>query len=133
MAFNGKVICITGAGGNFGRAAVLYFAKEGANTIALDAVAPPLEETLKEHQALGTSTECLTGVCDITKPDQVACASVASPSCEASDRGDRRFPTLSIKPRRSLDVSTCCSTTVMLALRRTLDRCITDTDRVLCD
>jgi FlaA1/EpsC-like NDP-sugar epimerase len=68
--FDGKVICITGAGGNFGRAAVLFFAKEGAHIVALDAVADPLAQTLQEHASLGTSSECLTAVCDITKVDQ---------------------------------------------------------------
>lgn len=46
--FLGKVIVITGAGGNFGRSGCLYFTSRGAKVIALDLNETALNETISE-------------------------------------------------------------------------------------
>ena len=67
--FVGKVLVITGAGGQFGRAACRYFSERGARIAALDQNEEGLKETFKE---LPDSVDGKGFVCDVTNADHVA-------------------------------------------------------------
>lgn len=68
-AFQGKVIVVTGAGGQFGRAGCLYFARRGARIAALDNSKDALKETFVElEKELGEgNSDFKPYVCDVTK------------------------------------------------------------------
>lgn len=74
VRFAGKTVIVTGAGGQFGRAGCLYFARRGCRIAALDVVPDMLKET---HQLLqqeiggeGNLDFC-AWVCDVTSADGV--------------------------------------------------------------
>ncbi|GAX17857.1 hypothetical protein FisN_18Hh060 [Fistulifera solaris] len=67
--FVGKVLVITGAGGQFGRAACRYFGERGARIAALDQNAEGLEGTFAE---LSDEFDSKGFVCDVTNASQVA-------------------------------------------------------------
>ncbi|CAK9050668.1 2, partial [Durusdinium trenchii] len=70
--FEGKVVVITGAGGNFGRAGAEYFAKAGANVAMLEVSESALEEAFQAVEPLiRPGKQCVKMVCDITNPVQV--------------------------------------------------------------
>lgn len=70
--FAGKVIVITGAGGNFGREGCLFFTKRDAKVAALDLNSDALEETRKKvNEECPEKTDILTLQCDITSVDSV--------------------------------------------------------------
>mmetsp|Transcript_19779 Transcript_19779/g.37501 ORF Transcript_19779/g.37501 Transcript_19779/m.37501 type:complete len:277 (+) Transcript_19779:171-1001(+) len=73
-SFQGKVVVITGAGGQFGRAGCLYFAKRGARVAALDNSKEALQETLKalEEEFGEGSFDFKSFVCDVTDASLVA-------------------------------------------------------------
>ena len=69
--FTGKTIVITGAGGNFGRAGCIFFAKLGANIAAMDNNDVALQETVVALAALKDKQSGIslrTYVCDVTNP-----------------------------------------------------------------
>ncbi len=67
---DGKVVLITGATRNHGRASALAFAAEGANLLLCTRQSMDLlEETAQEASASGVRT--VTKLCDVTDPDQV--------------------------------------------------------------
>jgi len=71
--FAGKVVVVTGAAGDFGRAGAAAFKREGANVVLLDAAAKQLqvaETALKQVPG----PEELVVVCDITSQAQVEAA-----------------------------------------------------------
>jgi NAD(P)-dependent dehydrogenase (short-subunit alcohol dehydrogenase family) len=74
--FAGRTIIITGAGGNFGRAGTLYFAREGANVVAMDYNAEELAGTLRMAEQIcgagGARGQCYAIVVDVTSEDEVA-------------------------------------------------------------
>ncbi|VEU38078.1 unnamed protein product [Pseudo-nitzschia multistriata] len=74
--FENKVIVITGAGGNFGRAGCLYFAKRGAKIVAMDNNPSTLEETasLIRAEASLAEAEILLATCDVTDASSVQAA-----------------------------------------------------------
>jgi len=66
----GKVVLITGATRNHGRAGALAFAEEGANLLLCTRQSmDSLEETA--HMASSFGVKVLTGQCDVTNEDQV--------------------------------------------------------------
>ena len=70
--FAGKTVIITGAGGNFGRAGCVFFAKLGANIAAMDNNDAALQETaaaLKDNHS--EMIPLRTYVCDVTNPQSV--------------------------------------------------------------
>ena len=73
--FSGKTIVITGAGGNFGRAGCIFFAKLGAKIAAMDNNDDALRETVSEvNAALKEGEQSViiqTYVCDVTHPKSV--------------------------------------------------------------
>lgn len=70
--FAGKVIVITGAGGNFGREGCLFFTKRDAKVVALDLNSDALEETKqKVNEECPGKTDILTLQCDVTSVDSV--------------------------------------------------------------
>lgn len=77
--FAGAVVVITGAGGDFGRAGAIFFKREGAHVVLLDAVADALEKT---EAALGSTPghAIMTVVCDITSDVSVD-AAVSAVEC----------------------------------------------------
>lgn len=72
-AFTGKVIVITGAGGQFGRAGCIYFARRGARVAALDRSKEALKNTFSEiERELGDGVfDFKPYVCDVTDPKQI--------------------------------------------------------------
>lgn len=74
--FAGRTIIITGAGGNFGRAGTLYFAREGANVVAMDYNAEELAVTSRIVEQVcgagGARGQCHAIVVDVTSEDEVA-------------------------------------------------------------
>jgi len=73
--FRGKVIVITGAGGNFGREGAIYFAKRGAKVAALDLNKEALKETLKEVEATASPVaEIMVVPCNVTDPAAIQAA-----------------------------------------------------------
>ncbi|KAL7581301.1 hypothetical protein ACA910_006066 [Epithemia clementina (nom. ined.)] len=72
-AFAGKVVVITGAGGQLGRAGCIYFARKGARIAGLDRDRETLKETYIEmEKELGTgSFDYKPYVCDVTDPKQI--------------------------------------------------------------
>ena len=73
-AFQGKVVVITGAGGQFGRAGCLYFAKRGARIAALDNSKDALKETFTAlDKELGEGNfDFKPYVCDVTNASLIA-------------------------------------------------------------
>ena len=71
--FHGKVMVITGAGGQFGRSGCLYFARRGAKVAALDNSKDGLKDTFTAlEKELGTGTfEFKPYICDVTDPKQI--------------------------------------------------------------
>ncbi|MEE8443323.1 MAG: SDR family oxidoreductase [Dehalococcoidia bacterium] len=66
----GKVVMITGASRNIGRATALMMAEEGAHLMLCTRQSKEtLEETAHEVEAAGVKV--LTGLCDVSNPDQV--------------------------------------------------------------
>eukprot|EP00536_Pseudo-nitzschia_multiseries_P012497 jgi/Psemu1/309172/fgenesh1_kg.481_\ len=66
-SFENKVIIVTGAGGNFGRAGCLYFARQGAKVVAMDNNPATLEETASfVANELSSTTELFIVTCDVT-------------------------------------------------------------------
>ncbi len=61
----GKVAVITGAGRGIGKADAMLFVKEGAMVVLSDIDAGPIEEAVKEVQAMGGKTAGVAG--DVTK------------------------------------------------------------------
>eukprot|EP00667_Euglena_gracilis_P022763 EG_transcript_25466 len=71
MPFRDKVVMITGASGNIGRTAALYFCKAGAHTVLLDISMPALQPLVDEITAI-VGPSCLPIACDVTDAAQVA-------------------------------------------------------------
>lgn len=72
--FVGRVIVITGAGGNFGREGCLYFASRGAKMVAaLDNNSKALDETKEYVQSHFSADEqkIATFECDVTKKESI--------------------------------------------------------------
>ena len=69
MILKDKVAIITGGARGIGREIALVFAGEGCNLSLCDVKADTLTATQKEIEALGR--QCMTGVVDVTKSDQV--------------------------------------------------------------
>ena len=79
--FQNKHVIITGAGGNFGREGVVYFALRGAKVSALDNNQQALKETIDEVTKILASAGKLSEAsindivviyeCDVTKPSIV--------------------------------------------------------------
>lgn len=71
--FAAKTIIITGAGGNFGRAGCIHFAKLGARIAAMDNNDSALLETLREvNDAVdGDAPVIQSYICDVTDPKSV--------------------------------------------------------------
>jgi NAD(P)-dependent dehydrogenase (short-subunit alcohol dehydrogenase family) len=70
--FAGKVLLISGAGGQFGREGCLYFGRRGARIAALDQNKAGLKETFEEMETeLGEEFDFMPYVCDVTKADQI--------------------------------------------------------------
>jgi len=71
--FAAKTIIITGAGGNFGRAGCIHFAKLGARIAAMDNNDSALLETLREVNAAveGDTPVIQSYICDVTDPKSV--------------------------------------------------------------
>lgn len=71
--FQGKLIVITGAGGNFGRVGCQYFAQRGANVAALDNNSNALNETITEViiSSSNSNTTIKGYTCDITNAEEV--------------------------------------------------------------
>jgi len=74
--FAGKVVIVTGAGGDFGKAGAKAFRSEGANVVLLDAAPKPLQAAEQELKKT-PGPEVMSVVCDITNQAQVE-AAVAS-------------------------------------------------------
>jgi NAD(P)-dependent dehydrogenase (short-subunit alcohol dehydrogenase family) len=72
-SFTGKVIVITGAGGQFGRVGCIHFARKGARVAGLDNSKEGLKETFTAlEQALGDGNfDFKPYVCDVTDPKQI--------------------------------------------------------------
>ena len=72
-SFSGKVVVITGAGGQFGRAGCLFFARRGARVAGLDRDRETLKETFTVMEnELGNGTfDYKPYVCDVTDPKQI--------------------------------------------------------------
>jgi len=63
---------VTGAGGNFGQAGAVFFAKCGANVVMVDLIEGALKETETEVAAVAKEgTRSLVAMCDITKQEDV--------------------------------------------------------------
>jgi NAD(P)-dependent dehydrogenase (short-subunit alcohol dehydrogenase family) len=71
--FEGAVVMVTGAGGNFGRAGAVYFRGEGAHVVLLDVMEGPLKESMGVVEQVPGPTS-LALVCDITDVGAVAAA-----------------------------------------------------------
>ena len=71
--FCGKTIVITGAGGNFGRAGCIFFAKNGARIAALDNNDAALNQTVRDVNAAleGEQSVIQSYNCDVTSPKSV--------------------------------------------------------------
>jgi len=69
MILKDKVAFITGGARGIGREIALHFARAGADIALCDVNSEILAVTQKEIEALGR--QCLTGVVDVTKSDQV--------------------------------------------------------------
>jgi len=70
--FQGKLIVITGGGGNFGRRGCQYFAQRGANVAALDNNSNALNETITELTSSSNNNITIKGyTCDITNAEEV--------------------------------------------------------------
>ena len=71
--FENKVIIVTGAGGNFGWAGCLYFAKQGARVVAMDNNSTTLEETVSfiKEELSSTEAEIFVATCDVTDATSV--------------------------------------------------------------
>ncbi|KAL7523813.1 hypothetical protein ACHAWF_000678 [Thalassiosira exigua] len=64
--FRGKVVVVTGAGGNFGRAGCAYFARRGASVAAVDVDAAALKQTVDEVSAAECPGKVRGYTCDVT-------------------------------------------------------------------
>jgi len=69
--FQGKLIVITGAGGNFGNVGCQYFAQRGANVAALDNNSNALNETITEITSSSNNITIKGYTCDITNAEEV--------------------------------------------------------------
>lgn len=70
--FAGKVIVITGAGGQFGREGCLYFGRRGARIAALDQNKAGLKGTFEAMETeLGEEFDFMPYVCDVTSAEQI--------------------------------------------------------------
>lgn len=80
MSFQGKVIVITGAGGNFGREGCLFFAEQGCRVAALDVNSSALEETQTYVKEKIPKAEIIHRTCNVTdaKSVQTAIDSIAT-------------------------------------------------------
>jgi NAD(P)-dependent dehydrogenase (short-subunit alcohol dehydrogenase family) len=74
MAFEGKTIIITGAGGNFGREGCLFFAEKGANVAAFDVNLKTLEETSKFVKDKHPDAKIVCKECNVTDASNVQAA-----------------------------------------------------------
>jgi len=74
--FAGKVVVVTGAGGDFGRTGATVFKREGAHVVLLDAAPKPLQASESALKQI-PGPEAFAVVCDITKQDQVDAAVAA--------------------------------------------------------
>lgn len=72
-SFSGKVVVITGAGGQFGQAGCIYFAKRGAKVAALDRSKDALKDTFTamERELGDGNFDFKPYVCDVTDPKQI--------------------------------------------------------------
>jgi NAD(P)-dependent dehydrogenase (short-subunit alcohol dehydrogenase family) len=90
LGFRGRTVMVTGAGGQFGRAGGVYFARCGANVVLLDLAPAALAEAQAEvqaaHRAAGLgSASCLALQCDIT--DAAAVHRAVTETCRAFPAG----------------------------------------------
>jgi NAD(P)-dependent dehydrogenase (short-subunit alcohol dehydrogenase family) len=90
FGFRGSTVMVTGAGGQFGRAGCVYFARCGANVVLLDLAPAALAEAQAEvqaaHRAAGLgSASCLALQCDIT--DAAAVHRAVTEACRAFPAG----------------------------------------------
>jgi 3-oxoacyl-[acyl-carrier protein] reductase len=70
MGLEGKVVCITGAGRNIGRATAVQFAREGARLLlSTRKSADLLDETAAACEAAGARV--MTSLCDVSDVEQV--------------------------------------------------------------
>jgi 3-oxoacyl-[acyl-carrier protein] reductase len=69
MVLKDKIAMITGGARGIGREIALVFAREGCSLSLCDVNPDALVSTQKEMEALGR--QCMTGVVDVTKSDQV--------------------------------------------------------------
>ncbi|MDT8989331.1 SDR family NAD(P)-dependent oxidoreductase [Curvibacter sp. APW13] len=67
--FVGKVVVVTGAAGQLGRAIALAFAAQGAQVVATDIHAQRLDEVAQDLQAVGSPFMCKT--CDVSSSSDV--------------------------------------------------------------
>src|SRR5260370_31497402 len=79
MRLAGKVIFVTGAGGGMGRVAAEMFAAEGAEVVATDYAAGPLEETVALVREAGGRILCV--------PRRVSSPAVVRPAGGGGGRG----------------------------------------------
>lgn len=71
-SFAGKTIVITGAGGQFGREACIYFAMRGVRIAALDQDKLGLKKTFEAIQTeVGDTFDFKPYVCDVTNVEQI--------------------------------------------------------------
>ena len=73
-SFQGKVVVITGAGGQFGRSGCIYFGRRGARVAALDNSKDGLKDTFgaMERELGDGNFDFKPYVCDVTDPNQIA-------------------------------------------------------------
>lgn len=72
-SFTGKIIVITGGGGQFGQAGCIYFARRGAKVAALDRSKDALKDTFNamERELGDGNFDFKPYVCDVTDPKQI--------------------------------------------------------------
>lgn len=72
LRFVGKVIVITGGGGQFGREGCLFFARRGAQIVALDNNEAALQETVNLlKESCKESLSLQAHLCDVTNADEI--------------------------------------------------------------
>jgi NAD(P)-dependent dehydrogenase (short-subunit alcohol dehydrogenase family) len=85
---HGRCILITGAGGDIGRAAALFFTREGARSVLVDREPTALEETRRLCTELGLG-EAMALQCDVT--DEAAVVSMVEKAADHFGRIDGLF------------------------------------------